>query len=159
MDHQGSPRKAKLLTVHLPSLVPTQSIQRCSLRLTDSLMIRQHGVTDEGQQGAFRERAGETGAGVLPMPRGQNGRDHTHTHTHKGGGMCAWSVMSGSLQPYGLYPTRLLCPWNFPCKKYWSVLPFPSSGDLEGSNPRLLCLLHCRQILFHLSRQGHYKGD
>ena len=81
MDHQGSPRKAKLLTVHLPSLVPTQSIQRCSLRLTDSLMIRQHGVTDEGQQGAFRERAGETGAGVLPMPRGQNGRDHTHTHT------------------------------------------------------------------------------
>ena len=37
---------------------------------------------DEGQPGAFRERAGETEARVLPMPHGQNGRDHTHTHTH-----------------------------------------------------------------------------
>ena len=26
------------------------------------------------------------------------------------------SVMSDSLQPHGLYPTRLLCPWDFPGK-------------------------------------------
>ena len=26
------------------------------------------------------------------------------------------SVMSDSLQPHGLYPTRLLCPWDFPSK-------------------------------------------
>ena len=26
------------------------------------------------------------------------------------------SPMSDSLQPHGLYPTRLLCPWNFPGK-------------------------------------------
>ena len=25
-------------------------------------------------------------------------------------------VMSDSLQPHGLYPTRLLCPWDFPGK-------------------------------------------
>ena len=27
--------------------------------------------------------------------------------------MCACSGVSGSLQPHGLQPTRLLCPWNF----------------------------------------------
>ena len=37
----------------------------------------------------------------------------------------------------------------------WCGLPFPSPEDLlfltQGSNP---CLLHCRQILYHLSHQG-----
>ena len=26
------------------------------------------------------------------------------------------SVVSDSLQPHGLYPARLLCPWDFPGK-------------------------------------------
>ena len=30
--------------------------------------------------------------------------------------MCACSGMSDSLQPHGLGPTRLLCPWDFPGK-------------------------------------------
>ena len=30
------------------------------------------------------------------------------------------SVVSDSLQPHGLQPARLLCPWNFTGKKYWS---------------------------------------
>ena len=30
--------------------------------------------------------------------------------------MCVCSVMSNSLQPYGLRPARLLCPWNLPGK-------------------------------------------
>ena len=33
--------------------------------------------------------------------------------THSSIGMCVCSVMSISLQPHGLEPTRLLCPWNF----------------------------------------------
>ena len=33
------------------------------------------------------------------------------------------------LQPHGLKPTRLLCPWNFPGKK--TGLPFPLPGDLS----------------------------
>ena len=41
------------------------------------------------------------------------------------------SVMSDSLRPHRLYPTRLLCPWG----EYWSRLPFPSPGDL--SDPRI----------------------
>ena len=39
--------------------------------------------------------------------------------------------MSDSLQPHGLWPTRLLCPWDSPGKKeYWSGLPFPPLGHL-----------------------------
>ena len=34
------------------------------------------------------------------------------------------------LRPQGLQPARILCPWDFPGKKYWNGLPFPSPGDL-----------------------------
>ena len=47
--------------------------------------------------------------------------------------MLTHSVISNSLWPQGLQPTRLLCPWNSPGKKYWSGLPFPSPGDLPDS--------------------------
>ena len=40
------------------------------------------------------------------------------------------SVLSDSLRPHGLQPASLLYPWDFPGKKHWSGLPFPSSGDL-----------------------------
>ena len=39
---------------------------------------------------------------------------------------------------------------GFPSKKYWSGLPFPSSGDLP--NPGIEPALPC--ILYHLSHQG-----
>ena len=60
------------------------------------------------------------------------------------------SVMSDSLQPHGLWPARLLCPWNSPGKNtgvgHPSLLQriFPT----QGLN---LDLLHCRQILYCLS--------
>ena len=43
------------------------------------------------------------------------------------------SVMSDSLRPHGLQPTRLLCPRGFSRQEYWSGLPFPSPGDLSHS--------------------------
>ena len=54
------------------------------------------------------------------------------------------SVMSNSLQPYGLQPTRLLCPWDSPGKTtgvgchalLWGIFP------TQGLNPHLLRLLH-----------------
>ena len=66
-----------------------------------------------------------------------------------------WSqlVVSDSFWPHGLYPTRLLHPWNFPCNNtrvgYHFLLQsiFPT----QGLNPGLL---HCRQMLYHLSHQG-----
>ena len=63
------------------------------------------------------------------------------------------SVLSDSLWPHGLQPTRLLCPWDFPGKNKGegccSLLQgiFPT----QWSNPGLL---HCRQILYHLRHQG-----
>ena len=68
------------------------------------------------------------------------------------------SVVSDSLQPHGLYPTRLLCPWDSPGKNTGvdcHSLPqgiFPT----QGSNPGLQ---HCRSILYHLSHQESSKAD
>ena len=52
--------------------------------------------------------------------------------------MLSCSVISDSLQPRGLQPTRLLCPWGFSRQKYWSGLPCPPLGDLPnpGIKPR-----------------------
>ena len=45
---------------------------------------------------------------------------------------------------------------EFSRQEYWSGLLFSSPGDLPdpGIEPTSLCLLHCRQILYHLSHQG-----
>ena len=57
-----------------------------------------------------------------------------------------------TLGPHELLPTRLLCPWDFPHMNTGmgshSILQgiFPT----QGLNPGLL---HCRQILYHLSLQ------
>ena len=40
------------------------------------------------------------------------------------------SVMSDSLQSCGLWPTRLLCPWDFSRQEHWRGLPFSPSEDL-----------------------------
>ena len=59
--------------------------------------------------------------------------------------------MSDSLGPHGLQPTRLSCPWDFPGKNtrvdchFLLQEIFPN----QGSNMGLLCLLNCRQILYH----------
>ena len=52
--------------------------------------------------------------------------------------MCTQSVMSHSLGPHGLQPTRYLCPWRLSWQEYWSGLPFASPWDLPnpGIEPR-----------------------
>ena len=52
--------------------------------------------------------------------------------------MC--SVMSKSLQPYGLWPGRLLCPWNFPSKNTGVGCSFPPPGDLPNPGIELTSL-------------------
>ena len=69
------------------------------------------------------------------------------------------TVVFDSLQPHGLQPSWLLWPWNPPdknsglgCHFLLQGSPSPSAISLTwGSNPGLL---HCRQILYQLSRQG-----
>ena len=64
------------------------------------------------------------------------------------------SGVPNSLQPHGLQPARLLCPWGFSGKNTrvgcHAILRgiFPTQGPNPG-------LPHCRQILYWLSHQGN----
>ena len=66
------------------------------------------------------------------------------------------SVMPDSLQPHGLQPTRILCPWDFPGKDSGVGCHFLLQGifPTQGLNPGLL---HCREILYQLSYKGSPK--
>ena len=68
------------------------------------------------------------------------------------------SVLSDSLRTHGLWPAKLLCPWNSPGKHTGVGCHFLLQGifPTQGSN---LGLLHCRQILHHLSHQGSPRTD
>ena len=66
------------------------------------------------------------------------------------------AVVFDSLQPHGLLPTRLLCPWASPGKNTGvgchALLQriFPT----QGLNPGLP---HCRRILYQVSHQGSHQ--
>ena len=67
--------------------------------------------------------------------------------------MLSHSVVSSSSWLHGVYPTRLLCPWDFPGKNtgvgFHFLLPWIFlTGELNWG------LLHCRWILYQLSYQG-----
>ena len=53
----------------------------------------------------------------------------------------ACSVLFDSLQPHGLEPVRLLCPWDFPGRMGCHFL-LQGIFLTQGLNPSLLCLLH-----------------
>ena len=78
---------------------------------------------------------------------------YTHTREH----VCTEaSVVSNSLWPYELQPTRFLCPWDSPGKNTGLGCYFLLQGifPTQGSCPYLLCLWHCRWILYRLSHLG-----
>ena len=60
-------------------------------------------------------------------------------------------MVSDSLQPHGLQPTRFLCPWNFPGKNTRVGCHFLLQGIFlsQGLNSYLLCLCIGRRILYH----------
>ena len=62
-------------------------------------------------------------------------------------------VVSDSVWPHGLYPTRLFCPWNSPSRNTGVGCHSLLQGicPTQGSNP---ALLNCRWILYPLSHQG-----
>ena len=61
-------------------------------------------------------------------------------------------VSSSFVNPWAVAYQAPLCT-EFSRQEYWSRLPFPSPGifPTQGLNS---VLLHCRQILYHLSHQG-----
>ena len=78
--------------------------------------------------------------------------------------MCVCSVMSDSSQPRGLWPTKLLCPWDSPGREIGAVWRsllqeiFPT----QGSNLHLLHLLHWHTDslpLSHLESHFYVKMD
>ena len=64
--------------------------------------------------------------------------------------VCACSVVSYSLQPHGLQPARLHCPWNSPGQNTGVGCHFLLQGIFPTweSNPSLMHLLHW-WILYH----------
>ena len=64
--------------------------------------------------------------------------------------------MSDSLQPHGLEPARLLCPWDFPSKNTGVGCHFLLQGifPTQGSNPCLLSLLHQQVDSLPLGHMG-----
>ena len=66
------------------------------------------------------------------------------------------SALSGSVQPCGLQPARLLCPWKSAGKNTGVGCHALLQGIFltQGLNPSLL---HCRQILYHwATREAPY---
>ena len=63
---------------------------------------------------------------------------------------CVSAQSLQTLRHYGLQPARLLCLWDSPDKNTGVGFPALLQGTFPtwGSNPRLLHLLHCRQILY-----------
>ena len=72
------------------------------------------------------------------------------------GRMLSRLVISDSLQPHGLQPTRFLCPWSFPGKNTGVGCHFPLQGIFltKGLNPCLLSLLYWWVDSLPLSYQG-----
>ena len=62
--------------------------------------------------------------------------------------------MSDFLRPHGLQPTRLLRPWDFPGRNtgVGCHCLLQEIFLTQRLNPSLL---HCRQMLYHLSHQGN----
>ena len=63
------------------------------------------------------------------------------------------SVVSDCFRHHGLWPAKLLCPWDFPGKNTGVDCHAFLQGSflIQGSN---LCLLYYRQIIYLLSHQG-----
>ena len=64
------------------------------------------------------------------------------------------SLMSDSLQPHGLWPTRLLCPWNLQARRLEKVaIPPNPQPDLPdpGIEPVSLASLALARVFFTTS--------
>ena len=60
--------------------------------------------------------------------------------------------------PHGLGPARLLCPWSFPGKKYWSGLPFPTPGDLSDPGIKPMSLVSSALAIRFLYQLRHQRN-
>ena len=75
--------------------------------------------------------------------------------------MCACSVMSYSFMTPWTVAHWTLLSMGFSRQEYWIGLSFLPQGifPTRGSNPRPLCLLLCRQVLYQWRHLGNLRGD
>ena len=69
---------------------------------------------------------------------------------------CVYTVLSDSLGPHGLEPTRLLCPWDFSQKNTGVGCHFLLQGffTTQGLTPHFPCLLHWQVDTLPPSHRG-----
>ena len=90
-----------------------------------------------------------------------------YIHIHICAGLLPKSLQLGlTLQPYGLSPARLLCPWDSPDKNTTVGCHALLQGifPIQGLNPYLLCLLHGQEgsspllpyVHIHTHTHTHY---
>ena len=92
---------------HLSNLPPLEPFLSSEPRSFPKTFRTQGGVTEPDTQSALFQR-------YSPRPPGSQLPPAAHF-----GAQCVRSVasvVSNSLRPHGLQPTRLLCPWDFPSK-------------------------------------------
>ena len=103
--------------------------------------------------GASRLLLGIGGADIKPLP----GSNKTLEDERCSFSICmlCYAIMSDSLQPCGLQPARLLCPWDSPGKKTGVDSHFLLQGNFpnQGLNLRLLRFLHWQAGSLPLSHQ------
>ena len=74
--------------------------------------------------------------------------------------VCVCSALSYSLWPYGLEPTRILCPWDCPGKNIGMGCHFLFQEIFltQGLNLCFLSLLHCKWILYQSHRGSPWEN-
>ena len=85
---------------------------------------------------------------------------YLHHHFHFVRSNCgseSCSVVSDSVWPQGMQPSRLLCPWDSPSKNTGGGCHSLLHGISQTQRSNL-SLLHCRQILHHALVVGHCKS-
>ena len=108
-----------------------------------------YGVTQSRTQ---LKRLSSSSSSSIDTCRGMNESPHKYEQ-YKSKKSESCSVISDSLQPHGLQPARLLCPWDSPGQDtgVGSHSLFQGIFPTQGSKPGLL---HFRQIIYQLSYQG-----
>ena len=103
---------------------------------------------------------------VLPVSKGRGCwilndlGDHGDQYLTRKALSVSFSVMSHSLRPHGLQSTSFLCPWSSPGRSTGVGCHFLLQGifPTQGLNLCLLCLWHCRWLLYHQSYQESLKA-
>ena len=75
----------------------------------------------------------------------------SHVYLHYSTCVLRYTVLSSSLWPHGLWPTRFLCSWDSTSKNtgVGGQILLQVIFLTQGSKLSLLCLLHWRWILYH----------